>query len=319
MGWNQGVFTKVTNMLIERRTEAENTAELRRRYAEDICPEIAVINKALEDTASMLLGAGINGKEGLEEKIRRVEGEISQLRERKAQLLRENGLPEDYDRAGYVCPDCSDTGYIKGVMCRCKRELLALESLDSSGLGELMRTQDFDNFDPSYYSENFRQTAEEYRDSLRAWAENFCGRGNYILTGTTGLGKTHLCTAVAKAVIHRGYDTLYITAGDFHEAFGRQRFGDGFIGDGTTERFTSCDLLIIDDLGTEEVNKFTVSCLYNVINTRINKGKATLISTNLTGQELQEKYDERISSRIFGNYVPLTFSGKDIRRQKLVR
>ena len=136
--------------------------------------------------------------------------------------------------------------------------------------------------------------------------------------GGTGLGKTHLSSAIAKRVIEKGNDVFYVTAvnmvGDFEsEQFGSSQPQKGEL----TDRYFDCDLLIIDDLGTELSNQFTVSCLYNLLNVRINRGLATVISTNLSQQELFKKYNDRITSRIIGEFRILPFSGTDIRLQKI--
>ena len=142
-----------------------------------------------------------------------------------------------------------------------------------------------------------------------------------LLVGPTGLGKTHLSTAVAKTVIDRGYDVVYTGAIGMLADFERARFGNasGAESGNGTERYFDCDLLIIDDLGSEVSNQFTVSCIYNVINNRISLGNPTIISTNLNQNEIGDRYWDRITSRLFGEYLPLVFSGTDVRKQKISR
>ncbi|MBQ2766264.1 MAG: ATP-binding protein, partial [Clostridia bacterium] len=142
---------------------------------------------------------------------------------------------------------------------------------------------------------------------------------NVFFCGTTGLGKTHLSTAIAKTLIERGFDVVYDTAQNILSDFEYERFGRSYGDDSEsrTDKYFDCDLLIIDDLGTEMTNQFTVSCLYNIINTRINHSKSMLISTNLTQNEIRERYSDRITSRLFGDFMVMRFVGKDIRLQKL--
>ena len=151
------------------------------------------------------------------------------------------------------------------------------------------------------------------------YAENFRGKGsqNLILMGGTGLGKTHLSSAVAKRIIERGYDVYYVSAINMFSGFEFAQFGrtSSFVQE-SPERCLECDLLIVDDLGTELTNQFTVSTLYNLINTRMNLGKTTIISTNLTQSEIRQRYSDRIASRIFGDFYPLFFKGCDVRLQK---
>ena len=157
---------------------------------------------------------------------------------------------------------------------------------------------------------------------MRDFAENFTSENgeNLALFGGTGLGKTHLSSAVAGRIIERGFDVVYTTAVDLVSDYENRRFGTGMNADGgDVEKYSSCELLIIDDLGTEVVNQFTVSCIYNVINTRLNKRLSTILSTNLTQGEFRQKYWDRITSRVFGEYQPLLSTGVDIRRQKRIK
>ena len=163
--------------------------------------------------------------------------------------------------------------------------------------------------------------------TVRRYAESFTleeGKpmsGSLLFLGGTGLGKTHLSTAVARVVISRGYDVYYNSAVGMISDFECRRFGNGMAeGNGDdTVRYTECDLLIIDDLGTEVVNQFTLSCLYHVLNTRLNLQKPTLISTNLTSAELRKTYSDRITSRLIGEYLLIPFYGIDVRKQKTQR
>ena len=139
---------------------------------------------------------------------------------------------------------------------------------------------------------------------------------NFLLVGGTGLGKTHLSTAMAKTIIDRGHDVLYVTALGMLGDFEAKRFGDGVGVRNDPMRYTDAQVLIIDDLGTEITNQFSVSCLYDVINARIISRKSTIISTNLSKDELLKRYWDRITSRLFGEYSPVLFLGTDIRRQQ---
>ena len=141
-----------------------------------------------------------------------------------------------------------------------------------------------------------------------------------LFMGGTGLGKTHLSTAVAKTVIDRHFDVLYVTATGMIGDFEQKRFGNSAIeGDaGDTTRYYSADLLIIDDLGTEMSNQFAITCIYDIINSRIMARKSTIISTNLSKDDLKKRYWDRITSRIYGEYHPVVFLGTDVRRQKII-
>ena len=199
--------------------------------------------------------------------------------------------------------------------------------MHSSGLGALMQKQTFQNFSCEYYRSSldaYRVMEDNYHYLCR-YAEGFvleAGKKipeSLLFLGGTGLGKTHLSTSIARRVIERGYDVFYNSAVGMISDFEFRRFGSSLVqseGD-RTERYTECDLLIIDDLGTEVINQFTLSCLYHVINTRLNLQKPTVISTNLSSAELRKSYNDRITSRLMGEFVLVPFYGTDIRKQKI--
>ena len=210
-------------------------------------------------------------------------------------------------------------------MCRCMREKLIAAGYESSGIGSLIKTKTFDNFDLSYQKHDpqaYEVLAANY-EICKSYAEGFeCPGGkNLLLMGNTGLGKTHLSTAIAGRVIGRGFDAVCETAQNVFSDFEFERFNRPY-GSADSEpvrtgKYFECDLLIIDDLGTEMTNQFTVSCLYNLINTRLNHGRPMIINTNLSRDELRKRYADRITSRLFGEFCPLRFIGKDVRELKL--
>ncbi len=158
------------------------------------------------------------------------------------------------------------------------------------------------------------------RDMLLSFADNFGERRgeSWLLIGATGLGQTHLSTSLAVKVIKAGYSVVYDSVDRIIAAFEERRFGGDYTS-GSERKYTECDLLIIDDLGTELCNQFTVSCLYKVINDRLVNGLSTIINTNLSQEELRDRYTDRIASRLFGEYMPLLFYGTDVRRLKIAR
>jgi DNA replication protein DnaC len=163
-------------------------------------------------------------------------------------------------------------------------------------------------------------TREMVFNIVKKYAEEFdpAGSGSIIMLGNTGLGKTHLSSAMGGVIIGKGNDVYYSSAVDMFADFEDDRFHSSYQeSGGQIDKYFSCDLLIIDDLGTEMVNQFTASCLYNVINSRLIKKKPTIINTNFTRDEMRKKYMDRITSRIFGEYMVLPFVGNDIREQKL--
>ena len=201
------------------------------------------------------------------------------------------------------------------------KQALVEEGIRSSGIGRLIHHQSFDNFSLSYYEKD-KADLDRARYALsraKSYAEGFGpASGNLLLVGGTGLGKTHLSTAIARTVLERGYDVVYETIGNVMADFEYDRFKAGYgVTEMKGERYLACELLVLDDLGTEQTTPFVTSTLYHLINTRLNHGKQTVINTNLAGSELKEQYGERIASRLLGEYELLFLSGQDIRMQKL--
>ena len=241
------------------------------------------------------------------------------LLEARAQLLCANGYPADYSDVHYECNECSDTGFVNGKMCKCMRTALNYAGYESSGVLKLIEKQNFETFDLTYYEGGERQHMESILNRAKSYAAKFDGNSmsNLLFMGQTGIGKTHLSSAIAKVIIDNGYDVVYESAQKIFADFEAERFGRVPAGEDRTRRYMECDLLIIDDLGTELTNQFTISSLYNVINSRLNRRKSMIINTNLMQAELCDRYSDRISSRLFGLFSPYLFTGDDIRSRKL--
>ena len=302
-------------MIDERRQEARARSEQRSFEIRAISSDIREIDEELEKTGPMIFKYALAGKD------------ITPLKERNQTLvatrraiLRTLGYPEDYTDVKYTCQICNDTGFLENTKaCTCFRSLLYKENIKSSGMGRLIEEQSFENFDLSAYAfdpavyakmQNVFKTAKEF--ALDFGKKR--GR-NLLLMGNTGTGKTHVSTSIAKVLIEGGYYVLYDSAQNIVSAFENDKFRSGYGQyEPEAEKYLECDLLIIDDLGTEFVNQFTVSCIYNLLTTRRNRGLSTIISTNLAPAELASKYEGRIYSRIVGmDYNVLFFDGKDYR------
>lgn len=321
MGYNREDYVRIKNEYSQKYVIARQRADERKGELYARLPEVREIDARLAGTGTDIMNIIVSGCKDSEERIAALQERNGKLLERRAEILVSAGYPADYSDVRYECEKCGDTGFVDLKMCECMKRALVLAGYESSGLGGLIRTQSFENFSLDYYKDGGANYSnmEMFLVSLKRFAERFDGDTyrNYLLMGSTGLGKTHLSTAVAKTVIDRGYDVLYVSAVGMISDFEARRFGNGEGRD--TERYYGADLLIIDDLGTEVVNQFTVSCLYDVINSRINNRRCTFINTNLTRKEIEDKYSERITSRLFGEYYPLPFSGTDIRKQKMMK
>lgn len=328
MSYQQDNYRRIREEYQTKYLRAREEAQHRREEVEARLPEVARIHRQMSALGPEIMKATLGGKDPqlVRERIAALQEQNRQLLEERARLLVAAGYPPNYTEVRYDCPRCSDTGFTDdGTMCSCMREKLICAGYESSGLGKHLREERFDNYSLDYFRQDertYRTMSVVYR-TMYDYAANFhlgdSPSGNLLLMGGTGLGKTHLSTALAKTVLDRGYDVFYASAVGLLAAFEEQRFGSHTVGGVAVspERFLDCELLIIDDLGTEVSNQFTVSCLYHIINSRLNLKRPTVISTNLMQEELRRRYWDRITSRLFGEYQILLFLGTDIRAQKI--
>lgn len=322
MSYNRENYRKIRAEFVAKPLRAQQVAEERRAELHARVQGVAELDRALAETGLAVLAAAAEGSEGLDGRIASLQEKNRALREQRTALLAAAGYPADYSDLHYDCPVCSDTGYVGGRICDCMKRALTLAGYESSGVGGLIARQSFDNFSLDFYTGADRETMAFALDRVRGYAGRFePGRADSLLfVGGTGLGKTHLSTAAAKVIIDRGYDVVYDTAQNIFSDFETERFrsrGEGDVPD--TAKYFECDLLILDDLGTEVSTTFTVACLYNIINTRQNRQLPMIISTNLDRDGLRRRYADRITSRLFGEFYPLVFVGGDVRAEKLKR
>ena len=310
-------YDKVRNMIDERRDEARRSSEAKSLEVRMKSPEIREIDEELRSTGPQIFRAACRGED-----ITPIKERNQQLVARRRALIEALGYPSDYTDVKYFCKKCSDTGFTPDTrMCSCFKQLLVTENIKSSGIGKLIEEQSFENFDLGVYSydEDVYRQMQAVTEAAKEYAYSF-GKAsgmkkNLLFIGKTGSGKTHISTSIAKVVIEKGYDVLYDSVQNIISAFEKDKFRSGYGAyEPIADKYLECDLLILDDLGTEFSNQFTVSCLYNLFNTRRNRGLATIISTNLSADELVSKYDDRIYSRIVGSdYEICFFNGNDHR------
>lgn len=318
MSFNRENVSRVRADFVNRRREAAAESDRRKAELYEKLPELRGLDRQIASVGVQVMGAAIQGGD-VDGALAAMKENHTALRARRAEMLKVAGYSADYSDIRYRCETCLDTGFIGTKMCTCMRRALVTAGYESAGIATLMQTQGFDSFSLSYYTGAEQEGMAHNLAALTEFARDFSAHAgeSWLLIGPTGLGKTHLSTSVAREVIDGGYDVVYETAQGVFSAFEAERFGRGETEAGVTDRYFDCDLLIIDDLGTELSNQFTVSCLYNIINSRVNGRRSTVINTNLTGAELRARYADRITSRLFGEFKPLLFAGKDIRSQKL--
>lgn len=237
---------------------------------------------------------------------------------RKKELFRENGITAP----GVMCDKCRDTGYSGGELCDCVKDIAKTIVAEEMSRSMPIGNCSFQNFDLSYYSDSPDESgrvpskrAAAILSSAKDFVKDFPASKSLLFMGEPGLGKTHLSLAIVSAVSDKGYSVVYGPAGKLFSEVEKEHFSYN----GDTEKLDSllsADLLVIDDLGTEFLSAFTSSLFYNIVNTRLLEGKPTIISTNLSIDELEKKYSNRIASRFMGNYDAKLFIGDDIRQQK---
>ena len=322
MGYNQENYRRIRDEYSRKYLAVQEAATKRREEIHAILPGVREIDAQLSNVGLKIMQAAMQGGD-YPAALARIEAEAKELERQRAEILVKNGFPADYTEPEYECEACGDTGYVDYKMCTCMRKKLILAGYESSGIGTLMQSQSFENFSLDYYKsdrmtyllmQNNLQRAHEYARSFHpAKSENLA------MFGGTGLGKTHLSTAIARLVIEGGWDVVYVSCVDMFADYEAQRFGNstGTPTGADLSRYTDCDLLIIDDLGTELSNQFTTSCLYGLLNTRLNRHLPVILSTNLETDEFRKRYWDRITSRVLGNFTIMPFKGTDIRRQKL--
>ncbi len=325
MGYSREIYAAAEQVLAERRRNAENEAEEHRAVFYRRCPAAELIEKQLSSTAISAARSVLSGG-NTREQLTRLKQNNQMLQNRLKELLVSEGYPADYLEPHYTCPDCQDKGYINGKMCECMKTLLRTESYRRLNTLTPLSLSTFETFSLDYYPDTAEDSGKRSPRFLMTGVLNNCrnyaagfspSSPSLILQGGTGLGKTHLSLAIANTVIQKGFGVVYCSVNNMINQLEREHFGreDGDSGRSLLE----CDLLILDDLGTEFRSAFSIAEIYNIVNTRLLTQKPTIISTNLSIQELQERYTERFASRIMGNYVRVAFCGRDNRLQKLLK
>ena len=260
---------------------------------------------------------------GDEHALQELKEERKKLTDRKAMLLTSAGYPADYLEPIYDCADCRDTGYIGNQKCHCFQKAIIDLLYTQSNLKNVLAKENFGTFSFAYYSENHvdsvtgRSSLETMQNAHRTaleFVDTFSDEfRNLFLYGDTGVGKTFLSNCIAKELIDRAFSVIYFTAYDFFDTLAKSKFEKDDTAEMISEHIFDCDLLIIDDLGTELPNSFTVSQLFLCLNERLLRRKSTVISTNLSLESIVDIYSERTFSRITSNYTMLKLTGDDIR------
>ncbi len=257
--------------------------------------------------------------------------QIQAVTREKEALLASHGYPTDYLQPVYTCADCKDTGYIGDKKCHCFERAIVDFLYSQSNLQDILDLENFDHFDLSLYPDDYIEetTGQTPRDNMRnilatakKYVQDFQDEpSNLLLYGNTGVGKTFLTNCIARELLDQSHTVVYLTSlrlFDILETYKFDRYLSHEEKDASAAYILDSDLLIIDDLGTELNNSFTSSQLYHCIDVRLNHRRSTIISTNLSFDDLRERYSERIFSRLTSSYILLKLTGDDIRLRKAI-
>ena len=333
MGYSASVLRSAQAKLAARRAAREAAQQAQRAEIFRRLPRAGEIDRQLRQTMAQVIAAALRDGGDPAASVGEIRRRNQALQEELSSLLTANGYPAGALEDKPLCAKCGDTGWVGTRMCDCLKVLCAQEQIrELSGLLDLGE-QSFDQFDFSYYSSEVwpeygrspRENMEKVYKVCRDYAQNF-GRyyfDDLFLSGSTGLGKTFLSACIARTVSENGFSVVYDTAGNIFAQFEIQKFSrdgeDAREARDGTRRYLGCDLLILDDLGSEMTTPFVQSALYQLINTRLTAGARTVISSNLTMDDVRRRYSPQIASRLEGEYRVLPFFGQDIRIQRKQR
>ena len=312
------------------RKQAKDRYEQEQRIKE-VYGAIGQMEDLEKEISSLAVSQAKKLLEGDKSVLDRLKEDLKDLREQKALIIRAAGYPDDYLELHYRCPDCRDTGLIDGRKCHCFLQAQMKLLYAQSNLEEVLERENFSVLTFDYYDDQqvipqIGMTNARYMKQVVGWCrsfvENFSDRTeNLLFTGSTGVGKTFLTNCIAKELMNRYFSVIYLSAPDLFDVFSKIQFSYQQEEDlrDMYRYILDCDLLIIDDLGTELNNSFTSSRLFYCLNERMNMKRSTIISTNLSMAMLRDSYTDRVTSRIMSNYMVIPLYGGDIRilkRQK---
>ncbi len=318
-------YAKAVNELSIRREAAYQELERHVAEIERDAPEIAALQRELASTSIKLTKTILSHPKDYKEAIEELRARNLEAQEMIQSLLSARGYPRDYLSIHFTCPTCEDTGFVGGVRCNCLRDLLKKLSIEELNRISPLQLCDFSSFDLFYFPDQVdpnlgiipRDNMKKIVSFCEKYTQTFSSdSASILMLGPTGLGKTHLSLAVAKEVVLKGYQVLYCTAQDILRAIELEHFSHDIKEDETLKTVLESDLLILDDLGAEYQTSFNAATVYNIVNTRLNFGRPTIISSNLTSRELEERYSQRVVSRLLTQYVYLRFVGQDVRQLK---
>ncbi len=321
MSYTRAVLSRARQRLEEdnRKKEAEAAENLAKAYAR--LPRLRAIDRELRTTSAAVVAACFDQGRDPAQAVQQIRARNKELQAERQWILDDAEISEESLDNSPLCNLCGGSGYKDGSMCECLQELCRQEQRHA--LSPLLATgrERFENFSLDVYPERYypsigttpRKLMQRNLSYCRKYAAQFQpGAGNLLFSGATGLGKTFLSACIARQVTDRGYGVVYASAAKLFADYEGVKFDR--LDASAVEGYSVCDLLILDDLGTEMTTPLAVSSLYQLVNNRMLDRKATLISTNLRPEDLEPRYGGQIASRLLGTYELIVFEGEDVRR-----
>ncbi len=323
---NKQIIESIMTDYNKKRLRAAQEADERREKLYVRIPRLSEIDKQIKLFSINLSKIYLLKPDDLDAQVNKLRQSVEDLKKERQLIYEESNIPNNYLDMEYECPKCSDTGYTPdGKRCSCFNKQIINNLYKISNMVHMLGKENFNTFDINIFSnetyKNEKLTPRQNMYYILEISEDFCSNFhdtnmNLLIYGGTGLGKTFMCNCIASELINSEISVLYQTSFSLFEIVEIHKFNK--LNETEENRMNynmifDCDLLIIDDLGTEVSNSFTNAELFNIINERMITEKKTIISTNLSLEQLRDTYSERITSRIFNNFVPLKFYGKDLR------
>ena len=323
MGYSAEVIRRARARLASAKAdrESENEQHLRQAYAQ--VPRLREIDRQLRVTMAMAAQAAFAGGGDFNSAMEKTRDKNLALQAERRRLAAAHFEPGFLDDSP-ICSICGGSGYVGSSMCQCLQELCRQEQKKELTLLNV-GSEAFDQFRLDYYPDridpkwgvNIRSVMQKTFEVCKKYALTFHDQsGNLLFSGDTGLGKTFLSACIARTVADRGYSVVYESAGNLFTRLERAKFSNDESARAEVKKYSDCDLLIIDDLGTEMPGQFTTAALYALVNERLLAGKPMIISTNLNVEDFSRRYSPQIASRLRGSFQRQTFLGDDIRVKK---
>ena len=309
-------YNSILRQYEEHQTRNRHLHDQRLHHIYETVPGYQALDEAVASTS---VAQGKKMLAGDTNALAQLKDQLKDLARKRASLLLENGYPTDFLDPIYDCPDCQDTGYVNGQKCHCFRQAEIALLYEQSNLKRMLEKENFDTLSYSFFQgdelTSYRQAVEKCKNFCTNFKTSY---QNLFFYGTVGTGKTFLTNCIAKECIEQGCSVLYFSAASLFDLLARNTFDyrareelSALCAD-----LYSCDLLVIDDLGTEMLTAFTQSALYALLDGRLRAGKKTIVSTNLDRSGIETRCGAALASRLAGEYEWLEFLGRDIRAQR---